>query len=195
MCRIDTPKRTKKTCFLFYSSAVIYANRQTLAMYRRTHPHRLAGETSFCGDTSLGTSTESAQIIGDVYIHPSASVHPSAVIGPNVSIGAGAVIGEGVRLRDCIVLQSAEVQAHACCLNSVIGWNTVVGQWSRVEGTAPFGPNPNTAFTKLEVVPVFNAKGQLNPSITVIGKHAFLHAAWFKFLCKVYKEFTRLFVM
>ncbi|CDS43130.1 mannose 1 phosphate guanyltransferase [Echinococcus multilocularis] len=171
-----------------HPGAVIYANRQMLALYHRTHPHRLAvhrvsinsnGNTTFdttdatteaSGDGET-TTTSSARIIGDVYLHPTARVHPTAVLGPNVSVGAGAVIGAGVRLRDSIVLRNAEIHAHACCLNCVVGWNAVIGQWARVEGTAAFGPNPNTPFTKLEVVPVFNAKGQLNPSITVIGSN------------------------
>lgn len=89
-------------------------------------------------------------------------------LGPNVSVGEGALVHAGVRLRDCIVLRHAEIRAHACCLNAVIGWNSVIGDWARVEGTAN-DPNPNKPFTKLDEVPVFNAKGQLNPSITVIG--------------------------
>lgn len=165
-----------------FLSAVIYANRQMLALYHRTHPERLAVYTEANGAISrTDTISEpgsgdmqsrtkaTARIIGDVCLHPTAQVDPAAVLGPNVSVGAGAIIGAGVRLRDTIVLRNAEICDHAVCLNSVVGWGAVVGQWARVEGTAPFGPNPNTPFTKLEVVPVFNAKGQLNPSITVIG--------------------------
>ncbi|VEL09030.1 unnamed protein product [Protopolystoma xenopodis] len=86
-----------------------------------------------------------------------------------LDIGRRAVICSGVRLRDCIVLRDAEIRSHACCISSVIGWNVVVGEWARVEGT-PNDPNPNKPFTKLDVLPVFNSKGQLNPSITVIGR-------------------------
>lgn len=166
-----------------FGRAVIYANRQMLALYHRTHPHRLAVHIdsqnsvsngvfeAAAGDRHPQTKT-SARIIGDVFLHPTAQVDPTAVLGPNVSVGAGVIIGAGVRLRDTIVLKNAEICDHAVCLNAVVGWGAVVGQWARVEGTAPYGPNPNTPFTKLEVVPVFNAKGQLNPSITVIGKSA-----------------------
>nr|VZI36917.1 unnamed protein product [Spirometra erinaceieuropaei] len=156
-----------------HAGAVIYANRQVLAMYRRTHPQRLAKNT--CPEPGLlddvrqdGDSSDGPRIIGDVCLHPTSKVDKTAVLGPNVSVGPGAVVGAGVRLRDCIVLRNAEIRAHACCLNCVIGWNAVIGEWARVEGTA-HDPNPNTPFTKLEVVPVFNSKGQLNPSITVIG--------------------------
>ncbi|CAL8079361.1 unnamed protein product [Calicophoron daubneyi] len=169
-----------------FAGAVIYANRHILALYERTHPHRLARMSvpSSAGLQYLSGNTFSTMamngdcssehvgpiIIGHVFIHPTASIDRTAVLGPNVSIGERAIIRGGVRLRDCIVLRDAEIRAHACCLNAVIGWNTIIGEWARVEGT-PNDPNPNKPFTKLDVLPVFNAKGQLNPSITVIGSN------------------------
>lgn len=71
-------------------------------------------------------------------------------------------------MRECIVLRDADIRSHACCLNAVIGWNAVIGEWARVEGTSN-DPNPNKKFNRIDVVPVFNSQGQLNPSITVIG--------------------------
>nr|CAH8825423.1 unnamed protein product [Trichobilharzia regenti] len=172
-----------------FAGAVIYANRHILSLYERTHPHRLAKMTlSSSADLQiLDNNPDSSSlivmnggdcrpttcgpvIIGHVFIHPTATIDRTAVIGPNVSIGERAVIKAGVRLRECIVLRDAEIRAHACCLNAVIGWNTVIGEWARVEGT-PNDPNPNKQFTKLDVLPVFNSKGQLNPSITVIGSN------------------------
>ncbi|CAH8448408.1 unnamed protein product [Schistosoma rodhaini] len=170
-----------------FAGAVIYANRHILSLYERTHPHRLAKMTIPSSsnlqmlddpiNSSLVVMNGDCQpsicgpiIIGHVFIHPTASIDRTAVIGPNVSIGERAVIQAGVRLRECIVLRDVEIRAHACCLNAVIGWNTVIGEWARVEGT-PNDPNPNKQFTKLEVLPVFNVKGQLNPSITVIGSN------------------------
>ncbi|KAF7240050.1 hypothetical protein EG68_11164, partial [Paragonimus skrjabini miyazakii] len=171
-----------------FAGAVIYANRHVLSLYERIHPHRLArmsvpsctglqflnnnnrlSPIAMNGDCSANAVTGPI-IIGHVFIHPTATIDPSAVLGPNVSIGERAVIRGGVRLRDCIVLRDAEIREHACCLNAVIGWNTIIGKWARVEGT-PNDPNPNKPFSKLEVLPVFNAKGQLNPSITVIGSN------------------------
>ncbi|GBM01362.1 Mannose-1-phosphate guanyltransferase alpha [Araneus ventricosus] len=57
---------------------------------------------------------------------------------------------------------------HALVLHSIIGWNSIVGTWARVEGT-PCDPNPNKPFAKMENVPLFNNNGHLNPSITVLG--------------------------
>lgn len=52
-----------------YFRAAIYANRHYLALYQNWHKERLArsGELK-------------PQIIGDVYIHPTADVHPTAVV-------------------------------------------------------------------------------------------------------------------
>ena len=60
-------------------------------------------------------------------------------------------------------------QDHCCVLDSIIGWNSTIGIWSRIEGT-PNDPNPNKPFAKLEAIPTFSNDGKLNPSITVIGK-------------------------
>lgn len=51
----------------------------------------------------------------------------------------------------------------------VLGWDSSVGAYTRVEGT-PNDPNPDKPFSKIEVKGLFNNEGQLNPSITVIGK-------------------------
>lgn len=51
---------------------------------------------------------------------------------------------------------------------SILGWNTIVGPWTRIEGT-PFDPNPNKPFAKLELEDLFLPNGRLSPSITIIG--------------------------
>ena len=57
-------------CFYFmYYSAAIYANRHYLNIYHRTHPERLAKD-----------GTNGPTIIGDVFIHPTATVDPTAVV-------------------------------------------------------------------------------------------------------------------
>ena len=53
---------------------------------------------------------------------------------------------------------------------TVVGWNSSVGDWSRVEGT-PDDPNPNKPFAKMENNPLFNSEGRLNPSITILGRN------------------------
>lgn len=76
----------------------------------------------------------SANILPPVFIHPSAQVDPTAKLGPNVSVGPRAKIGPGARVKEAIVLEDAEVKHDACVLYSIVGWGSVVGAWSRVEG-------------------------------------------------------------
>ena len=60
------------TTYFCTLSAAIYANRHYLMIYHKNHPEHLAKN----GD---GKPT----VIGDVFIHPSASVHPSATVSTN----------------------------------------------------------------------------------------------------------------
>ncbi|XP_052234377.1 mannose-1-phosphate guanyltransferase alpha-A-like isoform X2 [Dreissena polymorpha] len=139
------------------AGAAIYANRHYLKLYRKTHPERLAKN-----------GAGKPQIIGDVFIHPSAQVNETAVLGPNVTIGKNCMLGDGVRVRDSVVLDGAVLQDHCCILDSIIGWNSTIGDWTRIEGT-PNDPNPNKPFAKMEAISTFTFDGKLNPSITVIG--------------------------
>lgn len=83
----------------------------------------------------------SGTILPPVFIHPTATVDPTAKLGPNVAIGPRANIGPGVRIKESIVLEDAEIRHDACVMYSIIGWNSRVGAWARVEGT----PTPATS--------------------------------------------------
>uniref|UniRef100_A0AAR2KY80 Nucleotidyl transferase domain-containing protein n=1 Tax=Pygocentrus nattereri TaxID=42514 RepID=A0AAR2KY80_PYGNA len=138
------------------AGSAIYASRLYLNRYHETHPERLA------------TKQEGGpKIIGDVFIHPTANIEPTAVLGPNVSIGKGVTIGAGVRLRESIVLHGATLQDHCCVLNSIVGWDSAIGKWARVEGT-PSDPNPNDPYAKIDSETLFR-DGGLTPSITILG--------------------------
>ena len=165
------------------AGSAIYANRHYLALYNAKHQKRLAS-----------TVNGPCHIIGDVYIHPSATVHSTAVLGPNVSIGPNAVIALGVRIRESIILANAHVQSHSIVLHSIVGKGSYVGEWARIEGT-PCDPNPNKPFAKMENLPLFNVNGKLNPSITILGTS--VHLAAEKILLNSivlpHKELTRNF--
>ncbi|XP_043257381.1 mannose-1-phosphate guanyltransferase alpha-A [Colletes gigas] len=139
------------------ASSAIYANRHYLTLYKKNHSNRLSP-----------TTNEFHHIIGDVYIHPSATVHPTAVLGPNVSIGPNAIIAPGVRIRESIILANVHIQAHSIVLHSIVGRSSYIGEWARIEGT-PCDPNPDKPFAKMENLPLFNTNGKLNPSITILG--------------------------
>lgn len=141
------------------AGSAIYANRNVLAMYHKTHPNLLA----------QGGKGQ-PHIRGDVYIHPSAVVHPSAVLGPNVSVGSNVVIGAGARVRETILLDGAELKDHCCILYSIIGWNCSIGMWSRVEGSR-CDPNPNEEFARPDGESLFGEDGKLTPSITILGRN------------------------
>ena len=72
------------------AASAVYANRHYLQLYKTKRPERLA--------SSAGGSV-ACNIIGNVFIHPTARIHSSAVIGPNVSVGAHVEIGEGARVK------------------------------------------------------------------------------------------------
>lgn len=52
-------------------------------------------------------------------------------------------------------------------LNSIVGWDSTVGKWARVEGT-PSDPNPNDPYAKIDSETLFR-DGGLTPSITILG--------------------------
>ncbi|XP_043550337.1 mannose-1-phosphate guanyltransferase alpha-A isoform X2 [Chiloscyllium plagiosum] len=138
------------------AGSAIYANRLYLNQYQKTRPDRLAK-----------SGPGSPRILGNVYIHPTATIDPTAVLGPNVTISTGVTIGAGVRIRESIILHGASLQDHSCVLNCIVGWDSSVGKWSRVEGT-PSDPNPNDPHAKIDSETLFS-DGRLNPSITILG--------------------------
>lgn len=99
-----------------------------LAQFRLTSPHLLAS----------GDGTRSATVVGDVFVHPSAKVHPTAKIGPNVSISANVRVGPGVRLISCIILDDVELEDNAIVINSIVGWKSSLGRWSRVQADGDY---------------------------------------------------------
>mmetsp|Transcript_7523 Transcript_7523/g.11982 ORF Transcript_7523/g.11982 Transcript_7523/m.11982 type:complete len:359 (+) Transcript_7523:62-1138(+) len=77
--------------------------------------------------------------IGNVMVDSSAQIGDGCVLGPNVVIGPNVIIEEGVRLSRTAVFSGVRLRAHCCISNSIIGWQSVIGRWTRVEGTAVLG--------------------------------------------------------
>lgn len=137
------------------AASAIYANRQALELQRKQHPGRFSTKAN-------------CTIIDNVFIHPTAQIANSAVLGPNVSIGKGVIIAPGVRIRESIVLDNSIIEDHTLVIHSIIGRNSKVGKWSRIEGTA-VDPDPNKPFAKIKNLPLFNSQGKINPSTTILG--------------------------
>jgi mannose-1-phosphate guanylyltransferase len=77
--------------------------------------------------------------VGPVMVDPSAKIGENCLIGPNVIIGPGCVIEDGVRLRDTTVLEGAVVRSNAWISQSIIGWQSSVGRWVRMENVSVLG--------------------------------------------------------
>ncbi|KAE9590401.1 putative mannose-1-phosphate guanylyltransferase [Lupinus albus] len=105
-----------------------------LAQFRYTSPHLLAS----------GDGKRNPTVVGDVYIHPSAKVHPSAKIGSNVSISANVRVGAGVRLIHCIILDDVEIKENGLVINSIVGWKSSIGRWSRVQADGDYNAKLGT---------------------------------------------------
>jgi NDP-sugar pyrophosphorylase family protein len=111
--------------------------------YRKKSPEKLAAITT--PDQERNPQRQHPVIIGDVFIHPSAQVHPTARIGPNVSVGPRAVIGAGVRIKESILLDNVEVKDYSCLLYAIVGWESKIGSWCRIEGTPAYALEPNVS--------------------------------------------------
>ncbi|KAI8381516.1 nucleotide-diphospho-sugar transferase [Radiomyces spectabilis] len=130
------------------AGSAIPANAAYLEKQAQEHSDRLAQQKD-----------DGPEIIGAVYIHPSAHVDPTAKIGPNVSIGPRVTIGKGVRIKNSIILDNVHIGNASCILHSVIGWNSKIGAWARVEGSPVADHN---------VAMMMN--GVKSQSITILGK-------------------------
>lgn len=76
---------------------------------------------------------------GNVMIDSSAKIGKGCKIGPNVTIGPNVVIGDGVRIQRSVVLANSVIKDHACVKSSIVGWNSEVGKWARLEGSTVLG--------------------------------------------------------
>ncbi|KAH8171064.1 nucleotidyl transferase domain-containing protein [Sarocladium implicatum] len=91
------------------------------------------------GSKELTPPTESFVHGGNVMIHPSAKIGKNCRIGPNVTIGPDVVVGDGVRLQRCVLLRGSKVKDHAWVKSTIVGWNSSVGRWARLENVTVLG--------------------------------------------------------
>ncbi|KAJ3375112.1 mannose-1-phosphate guanyltransferase [Allomyces arbusculus] len=86
-----------------------------------------------------GELAQGAHIAGNVLVHPSAKIGEGCKLGPNVCIAEGVVIGDGVRIKNAVVLKNSVVRDFSWIERSIIGWNSTVGRWTRLEGVTVLG--------------------------------------------------------
>lgn len=99
----------------------------------------LAGMCKYLSHLDQSKLAKGEGIIHPVMIDPSAKIGKDCIIGPYVVIGANVVVGEGVRLKRTTVFESAKILSHAWVDSSIVGWESVIGRWSRVEGVSVLG--------------------------------------------------------
>jgi len=82
---------------------------------------------------------------GGVLIDPSAKIGQNCVIGPDVTIGPNCVVGDGVRLKQCVLLEGVTVGNNSWIHNSIVGWQSVVGKWVRIQNISVLGQDVQIA--------------------------------------------------
>ena len=87
----------------------------------------------------LTPASESFVYGGNVLVDPSAKIGKNCRIGPNVTIGPNVVIGDGVRLQRCVLLSGSKVKDHAWVKSTIVGWNSTIGKWARLENVSVLG--------------------------------------------------------
>ena len=97
------------------------------------------------GSKLLSLSSESYVHGGNVMVDPTAKIGKNCRIGPNVTIGPNVVIGDGVRLQRSVILGGSRVKDHAWVKSTIVGWNSSVGRWARLENVTVLGDDVSIA--------------------------------------------------
>lgn len=122
----------------------------------------------------LTPATEPYVYGGNVLIDPSAKIGKNCRIGPNVTIGPNVIIGDGVRLQRCVLLENSKVKDHAWVKSTIVGWNSTVGKWARLENVTVLGDDVTIGDE------VYVNGGSILPHKTikqnVDGEKSFLHS-------------------
>jgi len=100
---------------------------------------------TWLNNTDKGQLTQGPGIIEPVLIHPTAKVGPGCVLGPHVSIGPNVVIEAGVRMKRTTVLSDTTIRCNAWIDSCIIGWQSSVGKWVRMEGVSVLGSDVKIA--------------------------------------------------
>jgi len=82
---------------------------------------------------------KNTNIIGNVLIDSTASISDSCSLGPNVVIGRNVVIRSGARIKNSVLMDNTIVNDHAYVDGAILGWNSRIGKWSRIEGLTILG--------------------------------------------------------
>lgn len=84
-------------------------------------------------------------IVGNVLVDESATIGEGCLIGPNVTIGPNCVIEDGVRLINTTVMEGVTIKSNSWIKNSIVGWQSTVGRWVRMENVSVLGQDVHIA--------------------------------------------------
>lgn len=128
-----------------------------LDAYRQDDPERLA----------VGEG-----INGNVLIDPSATIGKGCSIGPDVVIGPNCSIGDGTRIRGSTILTGTKVGSHSFIQKSIIGWESNIGSWVRIEDNSVLGEDVEVKdemhVNKSIVLPHKGVKSNLTPGTIML---------------------------
>jgi mannose-1-phosphate guanylyltransferase len=94
---------------------------------------------SSLGDVKSSALSTHESVVGNVIIHPTAKIGSGCKIGPNVVIGANVVVGDGVRIQKAVIMENARIKSYAWINSAIVGWDSTVGKWTRLEGVSVLG--------------------------------------------------------
>jgi mannose-1-phosphate guanylyltransferase len=80
-----------------------------------------------------------------VLVDESAVIGEGCLIGPNVTIGPNCVIHDGARLSHTTILEGVTIGSNSWIKNTIIGWQSSVGKWVRMENTSVLGQDVHIA--------------------------------------------------
>lgn len=84
-------------------------------------------------------------IIPPVLVDATAVIGEGCLIGPNVTIGPHCTVRDGVRLANATLLEGTTIGANSWIKSSIIGWQSSVGKWVRMENTSVLGQDVHIA--------------------------------------------------
>jgi len=90
-------------------------------------------------ETKSGELASGPGIKGPVLIDPSAKIGKGCIIGPHVSIGPNVKIEDGARLKNSVILDGVTVGANSWISDSIIGWQSTIGKWVRIQNISVLG--------------------------------------------------------
>lgn len=97
------------------------------------------------GSKKLTSPSSSYVYGGNVLVDPSAKIGKNCRIGPNVTIGPNVIIGDGVRIQRSVLLAGCKVKDHAWVKSTIVGWNSSIGRWARLENVSVLGDDVTIA--------------------------------------------------